>query len=321
MTFSDQVNLLILGGVIGLLSALIGAVVQHLLETRRYKVQLKDQEQILQKQFKQQGEALLQQHQLALEEDLIKRAREESEQRSQQLRDSLTQGLKEYMAQGYPSASELRHLKAQVNEVIRQERLTIKDTENTVQTIQRLLTAYDELSRQDIEQLIQVLTRLQAVQEDEQHLSNFVNDLQHDLIWHHHDANDAKGSTWSAIAAEAGRLNYNYPFIVYFLKLKNKNRDWRGNGTPYEPVPIPSVQEFIEILEIRRDQIKKVIDMGDLLLKWEWPDEWGYVPWKGPIIHTDRIQDLSKECYLDHALREYSQTKTAISQYRTLHDI
>ncbi len=152
-----------------------------------------------------------------------------------------------------------------------------------------------------------------------QHLSSFVNDLRH--YWHHHDANDAKGSTWSAIAAEAGRLNYSYPFIVYFLKLKNRNRDWRTSETPYEPVPIPSVQEFIEILEIRRDQIKKVIDTGDLSLEWEWPNEWGYVPWNGPIIHTDRIQDLSKECYLDHALREYSQTKVAINQYQTLHDV
>ncbi len=173
MTFSEQVNLLILGGVIGLLSALIGAVVQHLLETRRYKVQLLDQEQILQKQFKQQGEALLQQHQLALEEDLIKRTREESEQRSQQIRDSLTQGLKEHMAQGYPNASELKHLKAQVNEVSRKEKLTIQDAESTVQTIQRLLTAYDELSRQEIEQLIQVLTRLQTVQKDELELPHF----------------------------------------------------------------------------------------------------------------------------------------------------
>lgn len=277
MTFSDQVNLLILGGVIGLLSALIGAVIQHLLETRRYKVQLKDQEEILQKQFKQQGEALLQQHQLALEEDLIKRAREESEQRSQQIRNSLTQGLEEYMAQGYPNASELKQLKAQVNEVIRQERLTIQDAERTVQTVQRLLIAYDELSYQDIELAIQALTRLQTVQENEQDLSSYIKDLRRYLIWHHHDASDAKGSTWSAIAAEAGRLNYNYPFIVYFLKLKNRNNDWRISETPYEPVPIPSIKEFIEILEIRRDQIKKVIDTGDLSLKWEWPDEWGYV--------------------------------------------
>jgi hypothetical protein len=38
-------------------------------------------------------------------------------------------------------------------------------------------------------------------------------------------ANDAKGSTWSAIASEAGRLNYNYPFLVYFL-LDNALREY-----------------------------------------------------------------------------------------------
>lgn len=203
-------------------SALIGAVVQHLLESRRYKIELQDQERILQKQFAQQGETLLKQHQLALE--------------------------------------------------------------------------------------------------SEQHLSSYVEDLCHHGIWNHHGANDAKGATWSAIAAEAGHLNYNYPFLVYFLKLKNRNNGWQITGTPYTPVPIPSIQEFLEILEVRRDQIKEVIDTGDLSLKWKWPAEWGYVPWSGPII-IERIQDLSDECYLDNALREYSQIEVAINQYRTLHNL
>lgn len=321
MTFSEQVNLLILGGVIGLVSALFGAVVQHLLESRRYKIELQDQERILQKQFAQQGETLLKQHQLALEEDGVKRSREESEQMAKQLRESLTQGLREYMAQSYPNASELKHLRAQVKAVSRQEKLAVEDTENAVQSIQRLLAAYDELTPQDVEQLIQALNRLQIVRESEQHLSRYIEDLRHHVIWNHHGANDAKGATWSAIAAEAGQLNYNYPFLVYFLKLKNRNNGWQIPGTPYTPVPIPSVHEYIEILEVRRDQIKKVVDRGDLSLKWEWPDEWGYVPWNGPIVHTNRIQDLSDECYLDNALREYSQTKVAISQYRTLHNL
>ena len=262
--------------------------------------------------------SLYKQHQLALEEDRIKRAREESEQRAQQLRDSLTQGLHEYIAQSYPNASKLKHLRAQVQEAIRQEKLAIEDVESIVQSIRRLLTAYDELSHQDIEQLIRALNQLQTVRESEKHLSSYIDDLRHHAVWNHHGANDAKGSTWSAIASEAGRLNYNYPFLVYFLKLKNRNNGWQIPGTPYTPVPIPSVQEFVEILEVQRDQIKGVIDTGDLSLKWKWPTEWGYVPWSGPII-TERIQALSDECYLDNALREHSQTEAAISQYRILH--
>jgi len=78
---------------------------------------------------------LLKQHQLTLEEDRIKRAREESEQIAQQVRDSLTQGLQEYMAQSYPNVSELKHLRVQVNEAIRQEKLTIEDAESVVQSI------------------------------------------------------------------------------------------------------------------------------------------------------------------------------------------
>ena len=317
MTFLNEINLLVLGGIIGLISALLGAIAQHLLESRRYKVQLMDQDKILQKQFEQQGKTLLKQHQLALEEDRIKHAREESENKTQQLRESLTQGLQEYMAQSYPNASELKHLKAQVSGVIRQEKLSIEDAEITVQSIQRLLTAYDELSHQDIEQLLQALGRLQTIRNSEERLPSFIEDMRHHLILHHHGANDAKGATWSAIASEAGRLNYNYKFLVYFLELKNRNNDWRGSETPYEPAPIPSVQEFIEILELRRDQIKQVVDTGDLSLKWEWPSDWGYVPWSDPII-TERIQVLSEQCYLANLFEEYWQTQVAINQYRTL---
>ena len=150
------------------------------------RVELQDQEKILKKQFAEQGETLLKQHQLALEEDRVKRAREESEQMAKQLRDSLTQGLHEYMAQSYPNASELKHLRAQVKAVIR--------------------------------------------------------------------------------------------------------HGWQIPGTPYTLAPIPSIQEFLKILEVRREQIKEVIDTGDLSLKWKWPAEWGYVPWSGPII-TERIRN------------------------------
>lgn len=159
-----------------------------------------------------------------------------------------------------------------------------------------------------------------SIKEDIEYTRNnkLIEDMCHHIVWHHHDSRDAKGSTWSAIASEAGIFNYDYKFLVYFLKLKNKNNGWQILGTTYTPVPIPSMQDFIEIMEVRLSHIKQVIDTYDISLKWNWPSTWGYVPWNGPIIHTNSIQKLPDEAYIYVAQREYAQTNIAIEQYKVV---
>lgn len=147
---------------------------------------------------------------------------------------------------------------------------------------------------------------------------SFIEDMRHHGIWNHHDSRDAKGSTWSAVAAEAGSFNYDYSFLVFFLRLKNQNHGWQIPGTPYTPVPIPSLQDFLDILEIRLDQIKRVLDTGDLSLRWDWPASWGHVPWNGPVVHSDTGSKFDDEHYLESARKEHVQTQTAIIQYRLL---
>lgn len=158
------------------------------------------------------------------------------------------------------------------------------------------------------------------IHEDLEYTKNnkLIEDMRHHLVWHHHDSKDVKGSTWSAIASEAGGFNYDYKFLVYFLKLKNKTNGWQIQGTNYTPAPIPSMRDFIEILEIRLNHIKQVIDTCDLSLKWSWPSSWGYVSWNGPVINTNTIQKLPDEAYIYIAQREYAQTNTAIEQYKVI---
>jgi hypothetical protein len=178
------------------------------------------------------------------------------------------------------------------------------------------LAVLQELQAKLEEGTVEEIKMLESRSED--YPSKLIEDMRHHLVWSHHNSSDAKGSTWSAIASEAGHFNYDYNFLVYFLKLKNRNNGWQIPGTSYEPVPIPSIQEFIEILEVRLNHIKRVIDSGDLSLKWEWPSSWGHVPWNGPIIHTNTTQKLSDEAYFYIAQKEYTQTEVAINQYRVL---
>jgi hypothetical protein len=152
------------------------------------------------------------------------------------------------------------------------------------------------------------------------HISEYIEDLRHNGIWHHYDERDAKSSTWAAIASEAGILNYNYEFIVYFLKLKNANYGWyiKKYIKRYRPVPIPSIAQFLEILSVRRDQLKRVVDSGDLKIEWNWPSSWGKVLWSGPIIHVPLYNKLPDQFYYEFAKNEYEQTIVAIKQYESL---
>lgn len=185
-----------------------------------------------------------------------------------------------------------------------------------VESANLALAVLQELQAKLEEGTVEGIKMLESKSED--YPSKLIEDMRHHLVWSHHNSSDAKGSTWSAIASEAGQFNYDYKFLVYFLKLKNRNNGWQIPSTPYEPVPIPSIQEFIEILEVRLNHIKRVIDSGDLSLKWEWPSSWGHVSWNGPIIHTNTTQKLSDEAYLYIAQKEYTQTEVAINQYKVL---
>jgi hypothetical protein len=132
---------------------------------------------------------------------------------------------------------------------------------------------------------------------------------------------DALGSTYAAIASETGNLNYNYEFVVYFLKLKNSNYGWfvEEYKHEYKPVKIPSIEDYLQILCFRASQLKKVLDTKNLKLDWEWPKSWGHVAWTGPIIHLLENKDIKH--YYALVKIQYRLTVIAIEHYKILYNI
>ncbi len=319
-------------GFIGLVFGIIGGWVTYRRDRRRDDIAWQKEKQKFQEDWEHQKELLEIQFEQRLKEHELQITREENER----LRNTLLQGVNNPLEtidtlQRTRARLQMEHLVLRAEMFVPESGIIgyLRSVDIDSLSNTQLLRLASEVKRANLALI--VLQELQeklgqdSVEElkmlpggSEKYPSKLIEDMSHSVIWHHHNSRDAKGATWAAIASEAGHFNYNYDFLVYFLKLKNLNDGWQIPGTSYEPVPIPSIQEFTEILEVRLSHIKRVIDSGDLSLKWEWPSSWGYVPWNGPIINTNTIQKLSDEAYIYIAQREYSQTKVAIEQYKVL---
>lgn len=304
-------------GFIGLVFGIIGGWVTYRRDRTRDDIAWQREKQRFQEDWQHQKELLEIQFEQRLKELELQFSREENER----LRSTLLQGVDNPIAtidnlQRARVRFQMEYLVQRAAMFVPESRTMdyLRSMETVLRELQAKLTQEEDLSL-GMKALEQMKMLKGSGAED---TSKLIEDMRHNLVWEHHDSSDARGSTWSAIAAEADRFNYDYKFLVYFLELKNANNGWQIPGTPYEPVPIPSIQEFIEILKVRLEHIKRVIDSNDLSLKWEWPSSWGHVPWNGPIINTNTIPELSDEAYLYMAQKEYTQTKVAISQYLVL---
>lgn len=104
----------------------------------------------------------------------------------------------------------------------------------------------------------------------------------HEIRWHCDKPADAKATAWSLIAAHAEHFCYNYDFLVHFLRERNRTCGWGGDPNYFAPSPIPSVLDYLEILEFREEQLLRAsLSTG---CNWDWPSEWGNVQWNAPIV-------------------------------------
>jgi len=327
----------IISGFIGLLFGIIGGWATYRFDRKRDDIAWEREKQRIQDEWQHQRELLEVQFNQKLAELETQLRREENER----LRSTLLRGV-DNPAEAIDRAMRARtllqldYLKMRAETLIPESKGT--DYLLSLHQLELEHLTHDQLSRimyelESANLALAVLKELQAKLEWEDtkereelganllgnvEKNKIIEDMRHHLVWDHHDSGDAKGSTWSAIAAEAGRFNYDYRFLVFFLKLKNQNNGWQIPGTSYAPVPIPSLPDFLEILDMRSDQIKRVLDTKDLSLKWNWPVSWGHVSWNGPIVHTDTTVKLDNQYYLETARKEYVQTRIAIEQYRLL---
>lgn len=312
----------IVSGFIGLVFGILGGWVTYRRDRIRDDIAWQREKQQFQEDWQRQKELLEIQFDQRLKELELQFSREENER----LRNTLLKGVDNPIAtigNLQRARVELQRVELQMEYLVERAAMFVPES-RTMDYLKSMELVLRELQaklvqEEDLSLGMKALEQMKMLKgTSEEDPSKLIEDMRHNVVWHHHDSNDAKGSTWSAIAAEAGRFNYDYKFLVYFLKSKNDNNGWQIPGTPYEPVPIPSVQEFIDILRVRLEHIKRVIDSNDLSLKWEWPSGWGHVPWNGPIINTDTLPKLSDEAYFYMAQKEYAQTKVAISQYLAL---
>jgi len=105
----------------------------------------------------------------------------------------------------------------------------------------------------------------------------------HHVKWHYENPCEAKATTWSIIAAHADSFCYNYEYLVHFINERNKTCGWGGDPYYYCPIPIPTKLEFLEILEFCESELWRATK--DTKAEWCWPQEWGHVPWGGPVIN------------------------------------
>jgi len=137
-------------------------------------------------------------------------------------------------------------------------------------------------------------------------------------IWHMHMEREGR-VWWSAIASELPHFGYSYEAFREAADAFNRKEERRASDLGREPhvIPVPSVAEFVEILEHRRSELARILDAEtkwgadqERLLEWRWPRKWGRIGWSGPI--------LREGWYPRQAEEDLLRTETAIEHYQRL---
>ena len=163
----------------------------------------------------------------------------------------------------------------------------------------------EDADQKELEQVILAVSIVVARLEEIYNVEYLRYDFQASLMWHYRESYEDKTFSekyhfWSAIAAKATEFNYSYEAYVEAANIHNKNEE------KYR-IYIPSLDEFIDILEFRKSELKRFIKDYQNVSEWRWPDHWGPVIWNGPII---------REGGANKALREQVDTNLAIQFYR-----
>jgi hypothetical protein len=141
-------------------------------------------------------------------------------------------------------------------------------------------------------------------------VEHLVYDFMSHGIWRPLPDEPNKYHFWSAIASEAPEFDYRYEVLAEAVE-RYKERDQRAQ------MPLPTQEEFVEILNFRRREIIRVLDlpwgtdtaarMREQGRKWNWPEEWGHISWNGPVVQPDSPWEVEKQLFLTtRAIELYS---------------
>lgn len=103
-------------------------------------------------------------------------------------------------------------------------------------------------------------------------------EARHDIRWYPGGTNvSAKALAWSLAAAYAHCFCYSYSYLVFFLGRRNESFGWGCDPKYFLPTPIPTPDEYLDILEFRKSQLERAL--VNTSSEWCWPEEWGGPSW------------------------------------------
>lgn len=144
-------------------------------------------------------------------------------------------------------------------------------------------------------------------------------------IWHMHTHGHAEEEgkvLWSAITSELPEFGYSYEAFRESAEAFSRKEKQRASELGRMPhvIPVPTLAEFVEMLEHRRSELARILDAETTwgadqkqLMEWQWPRKWGRVGWSGPIL-----RGWQGGWYRSQAEEDLLRTEAAIEHYRRL---
>lgn len=122
-------------------------------------------------------------------------------------------------------------------------------------------------------------------------------------------------SSWSAVAASAPDLDYDYD-IYREAAERHNNRliDSMGDQQAAKGlIDILDMEEYVKVLQFRESEIQRVLAayekgqeaFAEANNAWQWPIEWGDVGWNGPVVNG----------WLRDVELELARTRKALQKY------
>jgi len=117
---------------------------------------------------------------------------------------------------------------------------------------------------------------------------------------------------YSAIASETERFDYSYEaFVDAATKFNIKDPKVHHNWRPWGEILIPTLEEYIQILEFRKAELTRVLNnpqkahQDKKFDEWQWPEDWE-IQWNRPLM---------RESFNETQL-ELIRTQAAIDLYK-----
>jgi len=171
-----------------------------------------------------------------------------------------------------------------------------------------------ELSADEVNRAVSIGTDILTHLHYRANVENLVYDFEGHGLWHmwrKEEKVSKKYYFWSAIAATLPDFDHSYEVYKEAADkyLSKEYRDSFG-GRVHHDLYVVSLEEFIEILKFRRDEIVRVL-RGNWWKdnEWQWPESWGQLGWNGPVFRGSANDAEDELLRINAAIERYELLK------------